>query len=65
MKNKTHKATVKRFKLTKSGKLMHQKQGNNTHLKVHKNTHQKARKNGNEALGNKSETKKLKQLMNL
>jgi ribosomal protein L35 len=65
MKHKTHKATAKRFKVTGSGKLTHKTQGDNTHLKVNKNYHQKARKNSSEALGNKSETKKLKQLMNL
>ncbi len=65
MKHKTHKATAKRFKVTGSGKLIHKTQGDNAHLKVNKNYHQKARKNSSEALGNKSETKKLKQLMNL
>ena len=61
--NKTHKATAKRFKLTKSGKLLHKRQGDNSHLKVNKSYHQKVRKNNRAALGNKSETKKLINLM--
>lgn len=61
--NKTHKATAKRFKLTKKGKLMHGSQGDNSHLKVNKDRHQKSRKNGMNALGNKAETKKLTSLL--
>lgn len=61
--NKTHKATAKRFKLTKNGKLMHGSQGDNSHLKVNKNRHQKSRKNGMNALGNKAETKRLSNLL--
>ena len=61
--NKTHKATAKRFRITKNGKLMHGSQGDNSHLKVNKSRHQKSRKNGVSALGNKAETKKLISLM--
>lgn len=61
--NKTHKATAKRFKLTKKGKLMHGTQGDNSHLKVNKNRHQKSRKNGENGLINKAEVKKLTGLM--
>lgn len=63
MKIKTHKATAKRFRLTKNGKLMHGSQGDNAHLKVNKNYHQKARKNGNSMLGNKNEVKRLSKLL--
>lgn len=61
--NKTHKATAKRFRVTKKGKLMHGSQGDNSHLKVNKDRHQKSRKNGMNSLGNKAETKKLINLM--
>jgi ribosomal protein L35 len=63
-KHKTHKATAKRFKLTKNGKLMHNSQGDNAHLKVNKSYHQKARQNGKGALKNPTETKTLTKLLN-
>jgi len=65
MKIKTHKATAKRFKLTKKGKLLHKSQGDNTHLKVNKNYHQKTRKNAKSALSNKNEAKKLTRLIQM
>lgn len=61
--NKTHKATAKRFKLTKKGKLMHKQQGDNSHLKVNKDRHQKSRKNSMDSLGANNEVKRLVKLM--
>lgn len=62
-KQKTHKATAKRFKLTKKGKLMHNRQGDNAHLKANKTSQQKARQNGKRALGSKTESKKIISLL--
>lgn len=62
-KQKTHKATVKRFKLTKKGKLMHNRQGDNAHLKANKSAQQKARQNGKRSLGSKTESKKIISLL--
>lgn len=62
-KQKTHKATVKRFKLTKNKKLMHNKQGDNAHLKANKSNRQKARKKGKTSLTSSGESNKIKKLM--
>lgn len=62
VKNKTHKATAKRFKETASGKLKYTKQGNN-HLKSKKSNRELRRKKKQPTLSNKTEEKKLKQLM--
>lgn len=62
-KQKTHKATAKRFKLTKGGKVMHNRQGDNAHLKANKTAKQKARKKGTTALGSKRERKKIISLL--
>ena len=66
MKNKikTHKATAKRFKVTKNKKVRHNKQGDNAHLKTNKNRGQKARKKGKTSLKNKKEVKKIISLIN-
>lgn len=63
-KKKTHQATKKRFKLTKTGKLMHNRQGDNAHLKIKKSRVQKARLKGKSALKKGDEAKKIKSLMN-
>lgn len=62
-KKKTHKATAKRFKLTRKGKLMHNRQGDNAHLKANKTSLQKSRKKGTNQLASKSESKKIISLM--
>lgn len=62
-KQKTHKATTKRFKLTKKGKLMHNRQGDNAHLKANKTSKQKARQKGRTNLGSKNESKKIISLL--
>lgn len=62
-KQKTHKATAKRFKLTKNNKLMHNKQGDNAHLKANKSSNQKARKKGKTSLSSSGESKKIKKLL--
>lgn len=61
--NKTHKATVKRFKVTASGKLVHKKQMDNAHYKANKNTRTKNRQTKRGELTSKTQIKKLKQLM--
>lgn len=63
MKNKTHKATQKRFKLTASGKLMHNSQGDNSHLKANKDRGIKARKKGQHQLGAAQDRNNLIKLM--
>jgi large subunit ribosomal protein L35 len=62
-KQKTHKATAKRFKLTKTGKLKHNRQGDNAHLKANKTSLQKSRKKGVKFLGSKKESKKIIKLL--
>ncbi len=63
MKQKTHKATSKRFRLTATGKLLHNSQGDNSHLKANKDRGQKARKKGQHSLGNQTETAKIIKLL--
>jgi ribosomal protein L35 len=63
MKQKTHKATSKRFRVTAGGKLMHNSQGDNSHLKANKDRGQKARKKGQHVLGNTAETAKIIKLL--
>ncbi len=60
---KTHKASVKRFKLTASGKLKHKKQMDNDHLKAHKSNRTKNRQSKSDFLGSKEQIKKIKKLM--
>ncbi len=62
-KQKTHKATAKRFKITPSGKVRHYSQGDNSHLKANKNRGQKARKKGIQTLSNNGDIKKLVKLI--
>lgn len=62
-KQKTHKATAKRFKLTRTGKLMHNRQGDNAHLKANKSSLQKSRKKGVKHLATKNESKKIIKLI--
>ena len=63
-KIKTHKATAKRFKVSGSGKVRHQKQGNNDHLKIKKSSSRKARLRGSDSLSNKTEKTKVLRLIN-
>lgn len=63
-KQKTHKATQKRFKVTAKGKLVHNHQHDNAHLKTNKSSRTLRRQEGESALGSKKEAKKLKSLMN-
>lgn len=60
---KTHKATVKRFRKTAKGKLVHNRQGDNSHLKTNKNRGQKTRLNKQTALVSAKEARKVKILM--
>ena len=62
-KGKTNKATKKRFKLTRTGKVVHRSQYDNTHLKVNKTRAQKARKKRKKVLTNKTQIKKIKSLL--
>lgn len=63
-KIKTHKATKKRFKVSATGKLRHNKQGDNDHFKIKKSRNRKARLSGKTELGSKKQAKKLKSLLN-
>ena len=62
-KQKTHKATAKRFKVTRKGKVMHNHQGDNANLKANKSSKQKVRQNGVGILSSKKESKKIISLL--
>lgn len=62
-KQKTHKATAKRFRVTKNGKVMHNHQGDNAHLKANKTAKQKSRQKGVGMLASKKETKTIISLL--
>jgi len=62
-KGKTHKATVKRFKITATGKLLHKRQGDNHHLKAQKSNRTKNRQTKRGIIGSKNQAKKLIKLM--
>lgn len=62
-KQKTHQATKKRFKLTGTGKVRHNRQGDNAHLKVNKSSAQKTRKKGKSQLSSEGEINKIKRLL--
>jgi ribosomal protein L35 len=63
VKNKTHKATQKRFKVTAGGKLKHYKQMDNAHLKTNKSNRRLRRQEGTGVLASRNEEKKLKGLI--
>jgi ribosomal protein L35 len=63
VKNRTHKATAKRFKLTATGKLVHNKQGDNSHMKVNKTKPALRRQEGKATIKSLVEEKKLKRLI--
>ena len=63
VKNKTHKATAKRFRKSATGKLRHFRQGDNAHLKTNKTGRQLARQEGKTELASKKEVAKLKSLI--
>lgn len=62
-KKKTHKASAKRFKVTKKGMLLHNRQKDNAHLKTGKTTKQKSRIKGLDNLKSNVEIKKIKELI--
>ncbi|MBP9758185.1 50S ribosomal protein L35 [Candidatus Dojkabacteria bacterium] len=62
-KQKTHKASAKRFRVTKTGIVLHNRQKDNAHLKTGKTTKQKARLKGQSGLTNNKEINKIKQLI--
>lgn len=64
IKQKTHKATKKRFKTSASGKLRHFHQGDNAHLKVNKSSRQLRRQEGKSSLASTNQARKLKNLIN-
>lgn len=64
-KGKSHKSTAKRFKLTKGGKVVHQKQGNNNHYMTKMSVQQKRRVEGLAVISSRKQAKKLIQLGNL
>ncbi len=63
VKNKTHKATKKRFKISGTGKLRHNKQRDNAHLKINKTNRRLRRQEGKTQLASDNEEKKLKRLI--
>lgn len=63
VKNRTHKATAKRFRVTKNGKVIHEKQYNNSHLKTNKNNRTLRRQEGKAVLSSLHESKKLASLI--
>lgn len=62
-KQKTHKASKKRFKVSASGTLFHNRQKDNAHLKTGKSSKQKSRLKGRSELTNNTEVKKIKSLI--
>jgi large subunit ribosomal protein L35 len=63
-KQKTHKASKKRFKVSAKGKLMHNRQNDNAHLKTKKSNKTLRRQEGTTKLGSRTEAKKIKKLLN-
>ena len=61
-KQKTHSGTKDRFRVTKSGKVMHRRQNRN-HLAEHKPQRRKLRLRRDEALQSGQEAKKIKRLL--
>jgi len=62
-KQKTHKGTAKRVRVTGSGKLMHE-QANNQHKFAHKSSTRKRRLDQDQ-LVSKADTKGLKKLLGI
>ncbi|RMD77734.1 50S ribosomal protein L35 [Candidatus Dojkabacteria bacterium] len=64
-KIKTHKSTVKRFKITGSGKVIRQKQQerNNSHLRSFKNRKQKSIRKDKLVISSKGNIRKIKKLI--
>ena len=60
-KLKTHKATAKRFRVTKNGKVLRM-QGNKSHLRRKKSKRTKAKFNGYVEVTNKKDKKRIKSL---
>jgi ribosomal protein L35 len=64
VKVKTHKASSKRFSLTKNGKVMHQPQGGgNGHSNNYKNRRQRSADKGAVSLTSKKESAKIRSLL--
>lgn len=65
VKQKTHKATKKRFKKTASGKIMHEVQGAGSgHSRSYMNRRQKKARRGADSLSASKEHKKISNLLN-
>ena len=62
-KQKTHKGTVKRVRVTGTGKLMHE-QANNQHKFAHKSSTRKRRLDQDQVVS-KADTKGLKKLLGI
>ena len=62
-KQKTHKGTVKRVRVTGTGKLMHE-QANNQHKFAHKSSTRKRRLEQDQVVS-KADTKGLKKLLGI
>jgi ribosomal protein L35 len=63
-KAKTYKAAKKRFRITRTGKVMHRAQKDNSHLKANKSRAQKARTKKMNVLADKKQSNKIKSLLN-
>lgn len=63
IKAKTHKATVKRFKVTRTGKVLHRTQGDNGHGKNYENRRQKKAHKAEGQLSSGKESRKVKRLL--
>ena len=61
-KQKTHSGTKDRFRVTKSGKVMHRRQNRN-HLAEHKPQRRKLRLRRDEPLQNATEAKTIKRML--
>lgn len=61
-KQKTHSGTKDRFKVTRTGKVMHRRQNRN-HLAEHKPPSRTTRLRRDGVLANKKEARKIKRLL--
>ncbi len=63
VKQKTHKASSKRFKITAGGKVTHRGQGDNGHSKNYEGRREKRNPRQTKTLSAKGEIRKIKQLI--
>ena len=61
-KNKTHRATAKRFRVTRNGKVLHRKATGN-HMLTKKSSSHRRRIEGMAEVGSKADAKTIKRLL--